>query len=85
MLISAGGLVQGEEFACHLGDPQDAVPLEVALELGLGAAGIVAGGLPLADGIAQPGVVGQIDPGAAVVVVDAAAAVAACPSIPQAC
>ena len=60
-----------------LDDPQEAVPLEVGPELGVRAAGIVAGGLTLAEDVTEPGVVGQIDPGTAIVLVNARAAVPA--------
>jgi hypothetical protein len=75
--IARRGHVLGQVLVLDLDDPQEAVPLEVGPELGLRAAGIVAGGLPPADGVAQPGVVGQIDPGTAVVLVDARTAVPA--------
>ncbi len=75
--IARRGHILRQVLVLDFHDPQEAVPLEVGPELGLRAAGIVAGGLPLAEGVSEPGVVGQIDPGAAVVLVDARAAVPA--------
>ena len=83
--IARRGHVLGQVLVLDLDDPQQAVPLEVGPELGQRAAGIVAGGLPPAEGVAQPGVVGQIDPGTAVVLVDARAAAPAYSSIRRVC